>query len=1326
MAPQTFDPPAANRLVPHVVSEKIADVIQRMRGNRISAAVVLTLAAACAVLLIAISVDWAFVLFEPAQRTQLTFAALCTMGVIAFVCVGIAITRRVTALEAAHQIDEQTPVLQERWASLTEFSTTRDTPALRGSEAFIRKVADEAAQLESLVQPKQILAGRDLHVAVRCLLGVSAIWIVALMVDPGQVTVLVRRFLDPQGSISLTQLNAESGDLVGPRGSNLKLEALVTGRLQPHAELSIRKQGVEDVKVVLEPLNADRTRFLFPIKDLQDSFAYRFRAGDGQTAWHQVTLAERPTLQLVDFQIVPPAYSKLPHFQQQGLPKSVKALQGSRLLLQFQASIPLSSFILQQENNTEHVLSADESRIYRWDVELQETIVFRPMLKSIEGLTNAQPSRCEIIVFRDQAPIVDVASPMTEIALRPDDTVTISFDAKDDLGIAHAELVVFDASKNGTEVLKTIPISLGDQVGGKSVHGQTDLDLAEFKLKHGEQLTYAIRVYDTKESSAIEQSGTLPQSPSEPIEAHDTSESRSSESARINHEPSTHIKTSPSSRLAGANSEQPDAPPSKSDQQSLTATRPDRSSNANKPESDAQTERDTRPKEQAGGGNRWTPKLTGSQKPDGQPQAEIGGAPRPDFFMAKHELDTPGGQRTSGSRRRIIIDEWAGSFTSQVLDKLQLQIDPILNSLRKALAEARNFLQPIADQGKATNQWQPGDSKAVRQSDALLDTSEQQVRDLTMKTDNTPYAFIGLQLQDIAQTHIHPARENLTDATLFDSPVKPDDLSSAVVHIQRAIELLEKLTREYDTVKLNQKLAETMTQIKKMHQIFLEGTFTLLTSQKPILNPKERAFMEQELTEEFLAKLEALMKKKLAIQTELAKVLSQDPRLLGRYMARTRLEASTLRDQLTMLNDRQQSLHDEVKAGLPAENAPQGKLVLKNRLLRRSKAAVDIAEETSQMFDNFVVWTPLALDVNKGRLASFKAQGLKLVSIATRLKNLAQAENAELAIQTGELFYEQLIAWRESLPELLDDETDLKMAVHVANRVQDTDKLITDVSGWVVKEKAIEGGDHHLAAEVDQHRITVDTVALARKLKGLNAQCQGISVKLGEAANAFLTTMNDDLVAELELSQDLLDDNDLRKAVHHQSLAVAHFERAERQLDEVMDGIIKHLDSLPFDPKPEMPDDVQPESLDALLAMLDEEARAAETLGIPNRPSNLNVERDWITPGGNLGGGGTGGSGRRSLQSKAQMAQSRLANQDAEQLRKQLENSLKKMMKAKSSEDRMTTGVKAERKWDTLGSKLEEHVRQGRGNLPPEQYRRAIELYFESLAGKHRPGSAEN
>ena len=36
--------------------------------------------------------------------------------------------------------------------------------------------------------------------------------------------------------------------------------------------------------------------------------------------------------------------------------------------------------------------------------------------------------------------------------------------------------------------------------------------------------------------------------------------------------------------------------------------------------------------------------------------------------------------------------------------------------------------------------------------------------------------------------------------------------------------------------------------------------------------------------------------------------------------------------------------------------------------------------------------------------------------------------------------------------------------------------------------------------------------------------------------------------------------------------------------------------------------------------------------------------------------------------------------------------------------------------WNTLASKLGDELRQGRDNVPPEQYRQAIEQYFNSIS----------
>ncbi len=500
----------------------------------------------------------------------------------------------------------------------------------------------------------------------------------------------------------------------------------------------------------------------------------------------------------------------------------------------------------------------------------------------------------------------------------------------------------------------------------------------------------------------------------------------------------------------------------------------------------------------------------------------------------------------------------------------------------------------------------------------------------------------------------------------------------------------------------------------------------MLASRKPLLNPKQRAFMELELTDEYLQRLQELLKKKLEIQAELAKVMSQDPRLLERFMARSRLEATTLRDQLTLLNKRQQKLTEEIQHGMPAEDgketAVDGKLSLeKFRIRNRQVDAANIADDAARMLENYVTWTPKELDVNQGDLAVFKTKGTRIAAAASDLVHLASEEDSKSALESATKLYELLLDYQRTLPDLLTTTEHPKMPSHITWRIQEAEKLITEVSGWIRKESAMNDDRHHLAAEVDQHRMTVDVMELTRKLTSLEAQCQGISPALLKSASELLSTLEHDLVHELEESQRHLSANKVRTAVEHQAIALQHFAKAETQLDEVMDGIIKYLDSLPFNPTPTLADGAEPESLEELLAMLEDEARAAEALGIPCcRPSNLLVEKDWTKPGSSAGSGsspGTG-SGRRMLQARGPLTQSNEASKQAGRVRQQLDDSLKRLAKRSGGAESQSGAQKSERAWDTLGSKLEDHIRQGRGNLPPERYRKAIEQYFESLAGK--------
>ncbi|MFO1019844.1 MAG: DUF4175 family protein [Planctomycetales bacterium] len=500
--------------VPEIVSEKITSVVKQTRGRRLLSGAILGLGAGLVVMLLAIVADWMLVLFDPALRGQLTFIACIGMGILGLASVIFAALRSVTPLDVARQIDRQHPELQERWTSVTEFSTTTAALEVQGSEALRKKVAQEAAALGVKINPTQVRMGREMSIAWVGLGAALALWLIAVLIDPGHMTVLVRRFLSPTSEISMTRIHSLTGNVVHPRGTNLKLEASLEGRAQTAASLIILPAGGTEQTYPLEVLPGEKPRFEYPLKNLQTAFTYRFRSGDGQSSWHEVQIADRPTFKKIAFKIIPPAYSKLPEIQRGSLPKSIQALQGSKLVLQFEVSQPPKSLLLQGDNKVLHSLTPAEGNVYRWETLLEESLAFRAVMESNEGLTNERPPRCEIAVYQDQAPVVDLVTPTEDVAVRPDDTLTIAFDAKDDLGITRAELVVTeDSPGNPEKELKTIPIPLGGQQGKKSVHCQTALELKDFHLKHGEKVTYAIRVYDTKDKVTTHRpSGSPPES----------------------------------------------------------------------------------------------------------------------------------------------------------------------------------------------------------------------------------------------------------------------------------------------------------------------------------------------------------------------------------------------------------------------------------------------------------------------------------------------------------------------------------------------------------------------------------------------------------------------------------------------------------------------------------------------------------------------------------------------------------------------------------------------------------------------------------------------
>jgi hypothetical protein len=106
---------------------------------------------------------------------------------------------------------------------------------------------------------------------------------------------------------------------------------------------------------------------------------------------------------------------------------------------------------------------------------------------------------------------------------------------------------------------------------------------------------------------------------------------------------------------------------------------------------------------------------------------------------------------------------------------------------------------------------------------------------------------------------------------------------------------------------------------------------------------------------------------------------------------------------------------------------------------------------------------------------------------------------------------------------------------------------------------------------------------------------------------------------------------------------------------------------------------------------------------------------DWMKPGSGMG------QGMGQAQAQAAQAQAQQAKSEAERLEKQArENARKAALAAlkdgKAPEENTVTAGNRGPAWNKLTSRLQKDLLQGRDNVPPEQYRDAIDNYFKIIS----------
>jgi hypothetical protein len=951
-------------------------------------------------------------------------------------------------------------------------------------------------------------------------------------------------------------------------------------------------------------------------------------------------------------------------------------LESSEVEVSFKADQALDQLTLDLGDGKSAQLSAGPDQWYHYRTQATESFSLTASAVNTSKFANKHKPTCRISVYEDQAPTLKLSAP-DELDILPGEKVKVAFEASDDFGIAKAEIEVTTTKADGETSTQNIPIALDGEAGKKKVQKSIDLDPKAMGLKHGDQLSYVVRVTDTK-AKKTEGSDADAKPPGQ-------SSPKDGELAKNN---------APSKNDAEAAEQLPGEPKDDAGQKS------EAESGGEKPEEEkTANEKSGIPSALAKAGE---PKSS-------KPKEDQGSKP-PGNEMALRALDC--GQSCECSPKNIKVDEWAGSFEGDKRRKLEIAIDPVLKLLDSLLVKAGEQTDPLKSPAATEEGLQETHTGPLEAAKGFLKESITVTADLKSRTNGTPYAFAGLQVHNIGQAHVLPAQTNLA-AVAISAPAPNENgaqVDQASLHILRAREMLAALTRSYETVKREQKVADAMQKIQKMYQIFIEDTQALLVSKKGAINSYDRKIAE--VDDDYVEKLKALMEEKKKIMDELAKVLGEDPRMLRRYLAMQNLQATSYRDQMTLLAERQKEVTSQVSewnASPEKERAALSKKLEQTFAPRQRQ----VVEEAVKMHENMETWLPLDIKPDHDKVQELLQRAGKVVQFASE-------STGEKRQHASANVLEELYLLRTSLPGVaqIESKDQAKLTAYVANRLEEVESLITTQSGQMRTMESLAKGDFAKAAEIVQQRIAVETTTLGEKIDTTKKQVSPMSAEIATKAEALDKVVQGDILPPQKASIEHLAGTNIKAAGEKLDAIVPAFALAENTFDELMRLIIAKLDEAPAGGSPGSAPDME-----SILAMLQNEMKAKDSLGIPCRPTNVMMMTDWMKPGEGKGQGQ--GREMAQAQAKAAQAQAKKDQSESEKLGKEARDRAKKAM-AEADKLASATAVvppppndtkRRSDAWNKLASRLEKDLLQGRDNTPPEQYRAAIESYFQAISG---------
>ncbi len=534
--------PSFLRQLPKPVARQLRAFYRRKRLYELLRVVlsVVTVYLLCA--LVVMHVD-RFLFLEPSTRLLLTRGAHAVGVLVAVILFGGFLLRRISARRLAYELEDRLPLdAVERYVTLAELADAPETARLSEvGSSLLERLREETADYSSRFRAGRLVRDRRLKPAAGLALAVVAVYGVLLIPAGYQFPLMIQRFVDPRADLSkpsFVRIEVTPTEAVIGKGGEIVVQARTHGEMPAvvrwlydffdagpdrcyltleeersrtrtssggHLEDRILTNSATSEKPsnpageVHEMNRIQRNLFVFSRTDLQDSFQFRVRCADGETAVHSADVAAQPKITDAQMTITPPGYTNLPQRAVQDTQGTVQLYPGSHVSLEFSTDQPVAErrILLSSGETVEPEWDAP-ARTGRYAFEFEDDLELAVEVVNQRGFRNVDPVRLALRSLQDQKPVIVLNHPTGDMVSVPGELVPLEFEVEDDLGVCEVVVqYVLNPDQSADNPIKEIPVELPTQKrGAQKAAVSTMLDLDEIGAVPADTVRVVIRARD--------------------------------------------------------------------------------------------------------------------------------------------------------------------------------------------------------------------------------------------------------------------------------------------------------------------------------------------------------------------------------------------------------------------------------------------------------------------------------------------------------------------------------------------------------------------------------------------------------------------------------------------------------------------------------------------------------------------------------------------------------------------------------------------------------------------------------------------------------------